>query len=620
MMKKYIVFFIAFSCLFSVANGQKYNENEILKEINKKFISYLRNIKKFNHEEPLQEGDTKKINKIIGEFRALFNNDLAAVKVYNDLLDLGYNIPEVAEIYFGFLGGLKKMQLEVDQLLLYDRPQRIDGNFKIKNIGYLEKLVAQKEPESNSGQPIIYRYVNAYYKREIKAIQFHQSEQDYKEEDRIVICWEVKLERKKKEYKIAKNGIKIIGTISYNDYRNNSDNGGQFKKKFSMPKTIFGRTLRGKKPKSLDKGEKIDSDSDGIQDYLDECPDVKGIRTRDWKDCHGCPDTDKDKVPDKCDKCPEVAGVTFESEKFKPYSGCPDTDGDGVPDEIDKCPESKGINKGDNIENCLGCPDNDGDQLPNGCDQCPDSTGVLYTNKEYQTWNGCPDRDQDGIPDAKDNCPNEVGTKANDGCPPAESEEKLVFDAVRTQAPRLFNTFENSIKLNGDSIPENASEELISIFEKKGADTIKIINCKTGKITNRTIQTYPAHLKDLGYQFIQLEPAFTHFSDNLHYDSLRGAWVDTLFFQQEFKGLNKNKKLLYYDLTIKKILLITKIDQKTINVQFGDIWIESVECLQEEDNRTDTSTSSMKMPLHPSKKALIMQKPQNKAVPIVRSD
>jgi len=59
----------------------------------------------------------------------------------------------------------------------------------------------------------------------------------------------------------------------------------------------------------------IDSDGDGVPDYLDKCPDTpKGMAV----DANGCPDTDGDGVPDNLDKCPGTPrGVPVDA------TGCP---------------------------------------------------------------------------------------------------------------------------------------------------------------------------------------------------------------------------------------------------------------------------------------------------------
>ena len=120
----------------------------------------------------------------------------------------------------------------------------------------------------------------------------------------------------------------------------------------------------------------LDSDGDGVPDYLDKCPDTPtgvkvdamvvlliqmvmvfriilinvlilhhGVKV----DANGCPlDSDGDGVPDYLDKCPNTpTGVKVDA------SGCPlDSDGDGVPDYLDKCPNTP---KGTKVD-ANGCP------------------------------------------------------------------------------------------------------------------------------------------------------------------------------------------------------------------------------------------------------------------------
>lgn len=124
-----------------------------------------------------------------------------------------------------------------------------------------------------------------------------------------------------------------------------------------------------------------DRDGDGIDDAMDECPDVAEDRDG-VQDADGCPDIDDDEdgIVDRKDLCPRTPGVASER-------GCPpkDSDGDGIPDKLDACPKTRGIGNED-----TGC-------------------------------NGCPitDRDSDGIEDSEDACPEVPGT--DKGCPPKDS-------------------------------------------------------------------------------------------------------------------------------------------------------------------------------------------------------
>jgi OOP family OmpA-OmpF porin len=94
------------------------------------------------------------------------------------------------------------------------------------------------------------------------------------------------------------------------------------------------------------RGCPLDSDGDGVPDYLDKCPGTpKGVTV----DANGCPlDSDGDGVPDYLDKCPG----TPRSVKVD-ATGCPvDSDGDGVADYLDRCP---GTPRGVPVDK-TGCP------------------------------------------------------------------------------------------------------------------------------------------------------------------------------------------------------------------------------------------------------------------------
>ena len=127
-----------------------------------------------------------------------------------------------------------------------------------------------------------------------------------------------------------------------------------------------------------------DRDGDGIADYEDACPDVKGIRTSD-PSTNGCPsDRDRDGIVDVEDACPDVPGVRTNDPKT---NGCPsDRDGDGIPDAQDACPDVPGVRTDDPRTN--GCPsDRDHDGIPDTLDACPDVAGPADPDPKK---NGCP--------------------------------------------------------------------------------------------------------------------------------------------------------------------------------------------------------------------------------------
>jgi len=158
-------------------------------------------------------------------------------------------------------------------------------------------------------------------------------------------------------------------------------------------------------------------------------------------------DADNDGVPDFTDKCPDIKGDAL-------TGGCPDSDGDGVLDAEDKCPNEKGYA---NFGGCIGektsdgksealvvsAEDSDEDNIPDAVDKCPNIKGSF-------TATGCPDADGDGIEDSADNCPNTYGKSDYNGCPyddvgmerlnkgfdpTKEPTTKVVTKTVTTPAP-----------------------------------------------------------------------------------------------------------------------------------------------------------------------------------------
>lgn len=158
-----------------------------------------------------------------------------------------------------------------------------------------------------------------------------------------------------------------------------------------------------------------DTDSDGIYDKDDACPDLAGP-----VEFKGCPDTDGDKIIDKDDDCPDEFGLAA-------FNGCPDKDGDGIADKDDACPDVAGL------KSLKGCPDSDGDGITDKADKCPAVKGPKENN-------GCPwpDADGDSVLDKDDKCPSVKGTVANNGCP--EITEEIVKQLNDFAKTILFDT------------------------------------------------------------------------------------------------------------------------------------------------------------------------------------
>ena len=173
-----------------------------------------------------------------------------------------------------------------------------------------------------------------------------------------------------------------------------------------------------------------DTDSDGIYDKDDACPEVAGLA-----EFNGCPDTDGDGIEDSKDDCPNEAGLAE-------FNGCPDTDGDGLADPNDECPTVAGPKA------LNGCPDADGDGIADKDDKCPNEAGPAANN-------GCPwpDRDGDSVIDKDDKCPDIAGTVANDGCPELPEAVKKALNAYAKTI--LFDTGKASIKDQSAGVLQN---------------------------------------------------------------------------------------------------------------------------------------------------------------------
>lgn len=177
-------------------------------------------------------------------------------------------------------------------------------------------------------------------------------------------------------------------------------------------------------------GVAVDTDKDGIADYMDDCPLIFGTEAN-----NGCPDnynesetnntgeftikdTDKDGVMDALD----IDNETPVGAKVYGNGVAIDTDNDGVIDLYDNCPLKQG-----SLDN-EGCPDNIAIESNGGKININDSDGdgvIDALDKEPNTpldarvyGNGVSvDTDGDSIPDHSDSCPLKYGSNENQGCP-----------------------------------------------------------------------------------------------------------------------------------------------------------------------------------------------------------
>ncbi len=201
--------------------------------------------------------------------------------------------------------------------------------------------------------------------------------------------------------------------------------------------------------RSIVVGMPDDTDSDGVFDFEDACA---GTINTDPVDSRGCSlkqlDSDGDGVNDALDQCP--------ASTLTPNAlGCDatqvDTDSDGVNDAIDQCPNTNGIA---DINGCaLSQLDTDNDGVNDAVDQCPGST--LSSNQQ-----GCDaaqvDTDNDGVNDAFDQCPSTSGTANGNGCAAAQLDTDN--DGINDAIDQCPNTDSSLVGQDGCALPETDSD------------------------------------------------------------------------------------------------------------------------------------------------------------------
>ena len=117
---------------------------------------------------------------------------------------------------------------------------------------------------------------------------------------------------------------------------------------------------------------KPDSDSDGVVDELDICPDTPSEENSDIRGCAPSQkDTDLDGINDRDDMCPRTNPASTADASGCSEEQLTDSDGDGVSDSDDQCPNTP-INEYSNIYGCSSSQrDVDGDGTTDSNDECP---------------------------------------------------------------------------------------------------------------------------------------------------------------------------------------------------------------------------------------------------------
>ena len=213
-----------------------------------------------------------------------------------------------------------------------------------------------------------------------------------------------------------------------------------------------------------------DTDGDGVENSLDDCPNTAGNSTIDQV---GCPDYDGDGYSNSGDAFPQDAseyldsdgdGVGDNADAFpNDASEQTDSDGDGVGDNSDAFPnnpyesaDSDGDGVGDNADAFPNDPtedtDTDGDGVGDNSDAFPENA--------YETR----DSDSDGVGDNSDAFPNDATeTKDTDGDGYGDNT-----DAFPTNPSDWFDSDGDGVGDNTDAFPNDASETADSDMDGYG--------------------------------------------------------------------------------------------------------------------------------------------------------
>ena len=245
-----------------------------------------------------------------------------------------------------------------------------------------------------------------------------------------------------------------------------------------------------------------DSDSDGVWDGEDLCPNTELGLTIDSDGCaENQLDSDNDGYTNDIDDCNDVAGTSTIGS-----IGCPDSDGDGWPDSDDSHPDDHTEwndtdmdGYGDNSDDCiteygnstedlLGCLDADGDGWSDPNDYFPDDKSEWKDSDldgygdnidafpyEESQW---ADSDSDGFGDSNtglegDDCVNVSGTSHKEGifgCPDSDG------DGWADSIDDLPSNPEQYRDEDGDGVGDTASAGIYDLCVETPEDELSMIN------------------------------------------------------------------------------------------------------------------------------------------------
>ena len=232
----------------------------------------------------------------------------------------------------------------------------------------------------------------------------------------------------------------------------------------------------------------VDTDGDGIQDELDNCPSMANADQS---------DSDGDGVGDGCDNCPAVANPDqLDADLDGKGDVCDlDQDSDGIEDAMDNCPGVPNLDQADMDGDGVGdlCDDDtDGDGVANAADNCPTLANPGQEDIDQdRIGDACdepqPDSDADGAIDLLDNCPgianadqsDSDGDGVGDGCDncptlanPGQEDIDAdgMGDACSTPAPLLVSFVRGDANRDGKVDIADPIRVIGHVFRSKPVD------------------------------------------------------------------------------------------------------------------------------------------------------
>lgn len=221
----------------------------------------------------------------------------------------------------------------------------------------------------------------------------------------------------------------------------------------------------------------IDTDSDGITDAFDKCPNLANAGPGENDDIDGdgkgnaCDDDDDgdgilDLKPgtetplDNCRLVPNSNQSNLISPSTFAGDACEnDFDGDGITNDKDRCPNTQNLGTdadGDGIDDA--CDDSDGDGVIDRIDNCPLVPNANQLNSDGLNNGGdaCDtsgDKDGDGIPDGVDDCPL-IPNPSQNGC--LDNSDGDTFNNVDDNCPTVTN--QDQADFNNDGVGDACSD------------------------------------------------------------------------------------------------------------------------------------------------------------------